>query len=430
MTDHIDPGAEAAVVGAALVDGTLLDEIQLDPSHFHSLGMGLIWQALQGLHTDGAPTDPTAVVSALVDSGGIGQAGGAVRVAELAQEAPAVQSATWHAARVTECARRRAVASFAARAAQVSGMSMDSDSMLESLRSRLEAIDSEEDDDGPSHWSAVIERGMDAIEKAASGAEDRSVPTGLIDLDKVIGGFTPGDVAIVAGRPGSGKSVLAAQTAAHAALDLDLPTLLLSLEMRTPELYNRIAAARLGINLGNLNTGAVSDDDVSKLARQAGISSESPLWIDDNPSQTLTSIGQVARRFKRRHGLALLIVDYLQLITTPKAENRQVAVSELSRGLKLLASQLEIPILLAAQLNRGPESRSNKIPSSADLRESGSLENDASVIVLVHREAASDPDSLRQGEADLIVAKNRNGAQDTVTVAAQLHYARFASMAR
>jgi replicative DNA helicase len=185
----------------------------------------------------------------------------------------------------------------------------------------------------------------------------------------------------------------------------------------------------LGINLGHFGTGAISDDDASRLARQAGMSADSPLWVDDTPSHTLGSIQATARKWKQRHGLRLLVVDYLQLITPPKAENRQVAVSELSRGLKLLAAQLDLPIMVAAQLNRGPENRTSKVPALSDLRESGSLESDASVVILVHREAASDPKSLRQGEADLIVAKNRNGAQATVQVAAQLHYARFASMA-
>lgn len=429
MIDHIDPGAEAAVVGAALIDATILDEITLDASAFCAPGMAMIWQTLKKLHEHGSPTDQISVASALIDAGDIGRVGGAARIAELVMEAPPVQSATWHAARVAECAKRRAVAAFAARTNQVAGMSVGADEMIEQLRSHLEAIDSGEVEDGPVHWSEVIEQGMAAIDRAAAGESDRGIPTGLVDLDKAIGGFAPGDVAIIGGRPRSGKSILAAQTAAHVALDLELPTLLISLEMRIPEIYNRIAASRLGINLGHFTNGNMSDHEASKLARQAGISAGCPLWVEDNPSHTIASIGSTARRFKRQYGLSLLVIDYLQLITPPKAENRQVAVSEISRGMKLLASQLEIPVILAAQLNRNSESRSGYVPALGDLRESGSLENDASIVILVHREAASDPNSLREGEADLIVAKHRNGAQSTVTVAAQLHYARFASMA-
>jgi len=199
--------------------------------------------------------------------------------------------------------------------------------------------------------------------------------------------------------------------------------------MRRPELYNRVIASRLSIPLDKLGKGTLRDDEWSKLARQAGDSADSPLWIEDDPNQTLASIRATARQWQRRHGLRLLVVDYLQLITPPKAENRQVAVSEISRGMKLLAGELNIPVVVAAQLNRNSESRPGRVPTAADLRESGSLENDASVIVLVHREEVADPDTVRKGEADLHLVKNRNGAQDVITVAGQLHYARFTSMA-
>jgi replicative DNA helicase len=188
-------------------------------------------------------------------------------------------------------------------------------------------------------------------------------------------------------------------------------------------------ASRLNIPLKKLNAGKPGDDGWMKLARQAGVSEDAPLWVDDNTSQTLASIGSTARKWKRKHGLKLLFIDYLQLVTPPKAENRQNEVSALSRGLKILASQLDIPIVVAAQLNRGPEQRTDKRPQASDLRESGSLEQDASVIILAHNEEAADPKTARKGETDLIVAKHRHGERGTIPVAAQLHIARFASMA-
>lgn len=425
-----DSLAEESVLGACLLEPSLLDEITLAPGDFSDARNAQVWEALQDLHGEGVRPDATAVAVRLADWGKLAFVGGGPRLHDLAEVVPVAASGPYYASLVAESARRRAVAAFADSAGAVSRSSLTSTEMVERLRHRLEVIEgSAESGDGPKPWAQVIEQGMEAIDRAASGEEDRGVPTGLIDLDKVVGGFKPGDVTLVAGRPGSGKSVLAAQTAAHVALDLELPVLFMSLEMRIPEIYNRIAASRLGINLGNFTSGVISDNEASKLARQAGMSAASPLWVDDTPSHTLASIGAIARRFKRQHGLRLLVLDYLQLIEPPKAENRQVAVSMLSRGLKLLAAQLEIPIMVAAQLNRGPENRGGKVPTLADLRESGSLEQDASVVILVHREAASDPKSVRQGEADLIVAKNRNGAQATVQVAAQLHYARFASMA-
>lgn len=423
-----DREAEAAVLGSCLIDPTLLDEIALSREDFYVPSHAIVWDAMQTMHAEDRKIDAITLAGYLADAGTLTKIGGGPYLHGLLDAALTPSNGPYYATRVKKMARRRAVAAFAATAARIS-RGTDEDAMVDELRRALEAIEGDQTETGPVHWSEVIEQGMAAIDRASAGEAERGIPTGLVDLDAVIGGFMPGDVAIIAGRPGSGKSVLAAQIAAHAALDLELPALLVSLEMRIPELYNRIAASRLGINLGNFTSGVLSDQEASKLARQAGISAECPLWIEDNPGHTVASIAATARKFKRRHGLSLLVVDYLQLITPPRAENRQVAVSEISRGLKLLAAQLEIPIIMAAQLNRGPESRGGKIPALGDLRESGSLENDASIVLLMHREAASDPNSLRQGEADVIVAKNRNGAQATVPVAAQLHFARFASMA-
>jgi replicative DNA helicase len=426
LADH---GAEAAVIGACLMDGTLLDEITLTAADFDAARHSLIWEALQELHADGAPVQPSAVVSALMDAGTLAQAGGGEYVAHLFGDAPAPQSATWYALRVAEMSRRRGLAAFATAVTQVTSTTADADTMLDEVQRRLNLLDAPGSEDGPVQWGALVSEGLEAIEAAENPTTHRGIPTGLGDLDALIHGLLPGDLDLVAGRPGHGKSTLLAQIAAHAALDLKLPTLLLTLEMRRPEIYNRIAASRLSIPLKALNSGKPGDDGWMKLAKDAGASSDAPLWVDDNTSQTIASIGALARRWKRRHGLKLLVIDYLQLITPPKAENRQNAVSEISRNLKVLASQLDIPVLVAAQLNRGPENRPDKRPQASDLRESGSLENDASVIILVHREEVADPKSVRKGEADLIVAKHRHGERGTIPVAAQLHIARFASMA-
>lgn len=426
---NTDRAAEAAVLGACMLNPALLDEIRLTGGDFDTPAHGIVWAALQAMHTDGTPIDATTVVGYLADTGELTRVGGGIAVAGLLEACPSPLNGPYYAERVTELARRRAVADYVRTATGIANSTADADRMLDVLRTRLDAIDDTATDDGPKHWADIITEGMDAIEQAAAGGDERGIPTGLVDLDRVLGGLKPGDITIIGGRPGSGKSTLAMQIAAHVALDLEMPSLALSLEMRRPELYNRIVASRMSINLSNLGTGALADHEWSKLARQAGMSADSPLWIDDNPDHTLASISQLARQWKRRHGLRLLVIDYLQLISTPRAENRQVAIAEISRGLKRLASQLDIPIVVAAQLNRGPEQRSNKIPTMADLRESGSLENDASGIVLVHREETTDPDTVRKGEADLLVVKNRNGKQDTVIVASQLHYARFASMA-
>ncbi|OLE24903.1 MAG: replicative DNA helicase [Actinobacteria bacterium 13_1_20CM_3_71_11] len=203
-----------------------------------------------------------------------------------------------------------------------------------------------------------------------------------------------------------------------------------SLEMSKVEIVMRLLSAEARVPLHVLRSGQLSDDDWTKLARRMGEISEAPLFVDDTPNMTLMEIRAKARRLKQRHDLKLIIVDYLQLMTSPKrVESRQQEVAELSRGLKLLAKEVECPVVAVSQLNRGPEQRTDKRPQLSDLRESGSIEQDADVVILLHRDDYYDKESPRAGEADFIVAKHRNGPTDTVTVAAQLHLSRFVDMA-
>jgi replicative DNA helicase len=210
----------------------------------------------------------------------------------------------------------------------------------------------------------------------------------------------------------------------------NLASAIFSLEMSKVEIVMRLLSAEARVPLHVLRSGQLSDDDWTKLARRMGEISEAPLFVDDTPSMTLMEIRAKARRLKQRNDLKLIVVDYLQLMTSPKrTESRQQEVAELSRGLKLLAKEVECPVVAVSQLNRGPEQRTDKRPQLSDLRESGSIEQDADVVILLHRDDYYDKESPRAGEADFIVAKHRNGPTDTITVAAQLHLSRFVDMA-
>jgi replicative DNA helicase len=203
-----------------------------------------------------------------------------------------------------------------------------------------------------------------------------------------------------------------------------------SLEMSKVEIVMRLLSAESRVPLHALRSGQLGDDDWTRLARRMGEISEAPLFVDDTPNMTLMEVRAKARRLKQRHDLKLVIVDYLQLMSSPKrVESRQQEVAELSRGLKLLAKEIDCPVVAVSQLNRGPEQRNDKRPQLSDLRESGSIEQDADVVILLHRDDYYDKESPRAGEADFIVAKHRNGPTDTVTVAAQLHVSRFVDMA-
>jgi replicative DNA helicase len=226
------------------------------------------------------------------------------------------------------------------------------------------------------------------------------------------------------------NSALALDFARSATIKHNLPTVLFSLEMGRNEITMRLLAAEAKVPMNLMRTGQLSDDDWGRLAKRIGEVTDAPLFIDDSPNMSLMEIRAKCRRLKQRHDLRLVIIDYLQLMSSPKrVENRQQEVSEMSRSLKLLAKELEVPVVALSQLNRGPEQRQDKKPMLSDLRESGSIEQDSDVVILLHREDAYQRESPRAGEADLIVAKHRNGPTATVTVAFQGHYSRFVDMA-
>ena len=240
---------------------------------------------------------------------------------------------------------------------------------------------------------------------------------------------------IIAARPAIGKSTLGLDLARSCSIKNGLTSVIFSLEMGRNEIIMRLLSAEARVALHHMRSGTMTDEDWARLARRMGAVSEAPLFIDDSPNMSMMEIRAKARRLKQRHNLQLVIIDYMQLMqhssaNSKRPDNRQQEVSEISRSLKLLAKELEVPVIAISQLNRGPEQRTDKRPMMSDLRESGSLEQDADVIILLHREDAYERESPRAGEADLIVAKHRNGPTANITVAFQGHYSRFVDMAQ
>jgi replicative DNA helicase len=226
------------------------------------------------------------------------------------------------------------------------------------------------------------------------------------------------------------NSTLALDLARAATVKHQMATVIFSLEMSRNEITMRLLSAEARIPLHTMRTGQLSDDDWTRLARRMSEVADAPLFIDDSPNMSMMEIRSKCRRLKQRNDLRMVIIDYLQLMSSPKrVENRQQEVSEMSRSLKLLAKELEVPVIAVSQLNRGPEQRTDKRPMLSDLRESGSIEQDADMVILLHREDAYERESPRAGEADLVVAKHRNGPTANVTVAFQGHYSRFVDMA-
>ncbi|WUH94586.1 AAA family ATPase [Streptomyces sp. NBC_00433] len=256
------------------------------------------------------------------------------------------------------------------------------------------------------------------------------IPTGFLDLDSLLcGGWAPGQMVVVGARPAMGKTTVANGFARAAAIDHGICTLFDSLEMSEDELAKTILSAEAKIALHHIKQGIADDAAIARAATITDKILAAPLHIDDDPNLTLSRLRAQVRHLVRTADLRLVIVDYLQLMQAPKAENRQGEVAKLSRGLKLLAKEFGITLIILAQLNRGPEHRQEKKPQVSDLRESGAIEQDADIVLLLHRDDAYDKESPRAGEADFIVGKHRGGPTATITTAFQGHYARFVDMA-
>jgi replicative DNA helicase len=313
------------------------------------------------------------------------------------------------------------------------------------LRGRSAAFDPDEDIpaiqaelDGVSRTSEQAELstigdliGDSLIRAVTEPTHDERIPTGFIDLDALLcGGWSPGQLVVVGARPAMGKTTIGQDFARAAAIRYGIPTLIESLEMGKPELSDRILCAEARIAHHHLKQGAVTDEDMARAARRAPDIAAAPLYISDSPILSLPVLRGRVRHLVRTTGLRLVIVDYLQLMQVGKAETRQQAIADISRSLKLLAKEFGITVIILCQLNRGPEQRTEKKPMVSDLRESGAIEQDADIVILLHREDAYERESPRAGEADLIVGKHRGGPTATVTCAFQGHYARFVDMAQ
>jgi replicative DNA helicase len=303
------------------------------------------------------------------------------------------------------------------------------DDAVDQAQAEVYSVTERRESDDYVQLSQLLPDAYDEIEKISAGVTGQGVKTGFKDLDALTNGFHPGNMIVLAARPAVGKSTLGLDIARYASIHKRETSVIFSLEMSKSEITMRMLSAEARVPLNNIRSGRLNEEEWSRMARRMGEISDAPMFIDDSAKLSLIEIRAKARRLKQRHGLKLIVIDYLQLMTSgKKVENRQQEVSEFSRQLKLLAKELNVPVVAISQLNRSPEQRTDKKPMLSDLRESGSIEQDADVVILLHREDLYDSQN-RSGEADLIVAKHRNGPTRTITVASQLHIARFTDMA-
>jgi replicative DNA helicase len=361
--------------------------------------------------------------------------GGAVYLHTLIASTPTAANAGYYAAIVAEQAVLRRLVEAGTRVVQLgygaAGGKGDVDDIVDRAQQEIYDVTEKRMSEDYSRLADVLQPTMDELDAIASrGGTARGVPTGIRDLDELTNGLQSGQMVVIAARPGVGKSTLGLDIARSASVKHHMPAAIFSLEMSKHEITMRLLSAEAKVPLHHMRAGSLSDEDWSKLARRMGEIADAPLYIDDSPNMTMMEIRAKARRLKQRNDLKLIVIDYLQLMTSgKKVESRQQEVSEFSRALKLLAKELELPVIAMSQLNRGSEQRQDKKPMLSDLRESGSIEQDADMVMMIHREDMYEKESPRAGEADIMLVKHRNGPTANVTVAFQGHYSRFVDMA-
>ncbi|WP_027342875.1 replicative DNA helicase [Hamadaea tsunoensis] len=433
-----DVAAEQSVIGGMLLSKDAIADVVeiLRSSDFYRPAHATIFDAVVDLFGRGEPADAVTVAAALDSRGDLSRIGGAPYLHTLLNSVPTAANAAYYARIVNERAILRRLVEAGTKIVQLgygsaAGAGRDVDDVVDLAQQAIYDVTERRVSEDFAVLADLLQPTLDEIEAVgAQGGVMSGVPTGFSDLDRLLNGLHPGQLIIVAGRPGLGKSTAGMDFARSAAIRHNLASAIFSLEMSKVEIVTRLLSAEARVPMHVLRSGQLSDDDWTKLARRMGEISEAPIFVDDTPNMNLMEIRAKARRLKQRHDLKLIVVDYLQLMTSPKrTESRQQEVADLSRGLKLLAKEVECPVIAVSQLNRGPEQRTDKRPQLSDLRESGSIEQDADVVILLHRDDYYDKESPRAGEADFIVAKHRNGPTDTVTVAAQLHLSRFVDMA-
>jgi replicative DNA helicase len=422
------------VLGAMMLSKDAIADVieTIRGTDFYRPAHEIVFDAVTDLYARGEPADAITVAAELTKRGEMARIGGAPYVHTLVASVPLAANAGYYAHIVREKAILRRLVEAGTKIVQIGYAGEgEVDDVVDQAQAEIYQVTEKRTTEDYAPLKDIMEGALDEIEAIDSRGDAMvGVPTGFTDLDELTNGLHPGQMIIIAARPAMGKSTLGLDFARSASIKHGLTSVIFSLEMSRNEITMRLLSAEAKVPLHHMRNGKMTDEDWARLARKMGEVSEAPLFIDDSPNLTMMEIRAKARRLKQRHDLKLIVIDYLQLMTSgKKVESRQLEVSEFSRSIKLLAKELEVPVIAICQLNRGSEQRSDKRPMASDLRESGSLEQDADVVILLHREDAYERESTRPGEADFIVAKHRNGPTADVVVAFQGHYSRFVDMA-
>lgn len=408
--------AEVSLLGSILLDADAMSKIadQVGPDDFYEKRHETIFRAILGLYEKQRPIDVLTLTEKIESSGELELIGGSSYITELVNAVPSAAHIAEYAEIVSHKATlRRLIAAAESIVKYGYQEEVPLEELLDRSEQRLFEVSQKHSKQNFASLGDVLAASFDRLDELHKDKNKlRGVSTGFKDIDYTLAGLQNSDLIILAARPSMGKSTFALNIAHHVAVKEGVPVGVFSLEMSQDQLVDRLLAAESGVDSWKLRTGNLEDTDFAKLNEAMGTLSEAPIFIDDTPILNAMEMRTKARRIQSEHGLGLLIVDYLQLMSgrsNSAGDNRVQEVSEISRGLKALARELNIPVVALSQLSRSVESRSPQIPQLADLRESGSIEQDADVVMFIYREDYYNPETERQHITDIFIKKHRNG---------------------
>jgi len=413
--------AEMSLLGAMMLDRHAVGDSLLivSPPDFYLPAHQWIATALMELYDQNVAIDLVTMQETLRQKEWLDDIGGTGYLARLAESVPSAANAE-HYARIVK--NKAVLRNFINTAGELIREAFDEDqpveTFLDGAEQRIFDVTERKTAGQAIPVKDVLKATFQEIEAAAGGART-GLPTGFYELDSILAGLRKGEMIVLAARPSVGKTALAMNVAVQCAVEERLPVAFFSLEMRNSEVAKRMLASRAAIDMQEIGKGHLPEDGYGKLLKAAGEMAEAALYIDDTASQTIFDIRAKCRRLKAQHGVELIVIDYIQLMQHRRAENRQVEVAEISRGIKALARELEVPVIAISQLNREVEHH-ERLPRLSDIRESGAIEQDADVVLLLHRDVQDPTD-----EATVIVAKHRNGKVGTVRLLFQGDFVRF-----
>jgi len=427
--------AEVSVLGGMLLDndviGNVIEILRIED--FYREAHSKIYSGILDLYQKNEPCDLLTLTHWLKTQGNLEMVGGASYLSSLVDHVPTAAHVVHHAKIVREKSVLRQIIDGATQIVS-SGYQEEGnvDEFLDKAEHIIFEVAQRRIQQNFVHLKDIIKSSFKTIERLYEKKElITGVPSGFVDLDRMTAGFQPSDLIIIAGRPSMGKTSLALNIVEYAAIEAGVPCCVFSLEMSKDQLAQRLLCSQAQVDSSKLRGGFLAESDWPKLTRAAGVLSDAPVYIDDTPAISVLEMRAKARRLKKEKNVGLIVVDYLQLVRAPgRMESREREISEISRSLKALAKEINTPVVALSQLNRGVENRQDKRPQLSDLRESGSIEQDADVVAFIYRDEVYNAESVDAGKAEIIIGKQRNGPIGKTMLAFRANLTRFENLAK